>query len=165
MESKACNKCGETKSVIEFYQRSGVSGDAYHTSCKACHNETSRKNQSDKPFKYHSGSVHRRAKAKGLSFDLDADYLESIWTGTCPVFHTRLDLPYSGNHGRGAGLTSPHKPSLDRIRPDKGYVKGNVIWISSKANIIKSDASSDEILAVGRWLQQTEEEIERHETN
>ena len=55
------------------------------------------------------------------------------------------------------------KPSLDRLVPDKGYVPGNVIWISLRANQIKSDGTSEEIFRVAEWLQQTEEEIKRHE--
>ena len=163
VESKTCTKCGETKPVSEFYKRSDDAADGYHSKCKGCHKDASRKNQSDRPFNYHLNTVRRRAADKGLSFDLDADYLASIWTGTCPVFNTRLDLPLSGNFGRGAGITSKQRPSLDRIRPDTGYVKGNVIWISSKANTIKSDANSEEVQAVATWLQQTEEEIKRHE--
>lgn len=36
-------------------------------------------------------------------------------------------------------------PSLDRKDPTKGYVRGNVAWISFRANRIKSDASQQEL--------------------
>lgn len=38
-----------------------------------------------------------------------------------------------------------HSPSLDRIRGDLGYVPGNIIVISNRANRIKSDASIREL--------------------
>ena len=45
-----------------------------------------------------------------------------------------------------------NSPSLDRLRLDLGYTEGNVNWISMRANYLKQDASSDEILKVANWL-------------
>ena len=44
-------------------------------------------------------------------------------------------------------------PSLDKINPDKGYMKGNVAFISTKANSIKSDATPKEVIKVAKWLE------------
>ena len=191
--SKTCKTCGETKPLSEFYKspanRDGLKGDCktcyqakrstpeakarknaaqnkkYHSDPSYAHkkNEHQRSWQKSNPFKAALPSYRHRAKKRGVPFNLDVDYLEAIWVGVCPVFGTKLDLPHSKNHAKGAH--SKHQPSLDRIRPDMGYVKGNVIWISSTANLIKSDASSADILAVGAWLQQTEEEIAKHEAD
>ena len=46
-------------------------------------------------------------------------------------------------------------PSLDRIIPSKGYMKGNVVWISMKANSIKQDATASEIHQVAEWYSKT----------
>jgi len=46
----------------------------------------------------------------------------------------------------------PSSPSLDRIDPSLGYIPGNVIVISSRANLIKSNADYKEIGSVYRWL-------------
>ena len=43
-------------------------------------------------------------------------------------------------------------PSVDRHEPSKGYVQGNVIWLSNKANRIKSNATTDEIVRVAEYL-------------
>ena len=43
-------------------------------------------------------------------------------------------------------------PSLDRIIPSKGYKKGNVVWISTRANAIKQDATPEEVMKVAKWL-------------
>ena len=151
--SKACKTCGETKPVSEFCKnRSRPTG--IHSECKEC----MRKYRMSRPFYNILNNARKRARVRDIPFNLTEEYLESIWTGVCPVFQTRLDLP---NHGGTA--VSPTKPSLDRLVPDKGYVPGNVIWISFKANTIKSDATSEEVQAVATWLQQTEEEIKRHE--
>lgn len=50
-----------------------------------------------------------------------------------------------------------HKSAhLDRIIPELGYIKGNVQWISGRANRIKYDASLDELRAIVAWLERAE---------
>jgi len=51
------------------------------------------------------------------------------------------------------------KPSLDRIIPELGYIKGNVVFISNWANIIKQDASEKELYAVADWLHRKRKEV------
>ena len=41
-----------------------------------------------------------------------------------------------------------NSPSLDRIRLELGYVKGNVRVISGRANLLKNDATIEELEAV-----------------
>jgi hypothetical protein len=86
-----------------------------------------------------------RAKQKGLPFDLTTADI-TIPTH-CPV----LGIPLFRKVGKGHNANSP---SLDRVDPAKGYVRGNVVVISMLANRIKSDATYEQILAVGRWLEQ-----------
>lgn len=57
----------------------------------------------------------------------------------CPI----LGIPiFQAKGKRGGGENSP---SLDRIVPERGYVPGNIIVISNRANRLKSDASIDEL--------------------
>ncbi len=58
-----------------------------------------------------------------------------IYNESCPILH--IKLTHDGNRD--------HSPSLDRIIPQKGYVKGNVQVISLRANRIKSDATLEEL--------------------
>ena len=46
----------------------------------------------------------------------------------------------------------PTSPSLDRIKPNKGYVKGNTVWISNRANKIKYDSSFKEFEMLYEWF-------------
>lgn len=85
-----------------------------------------------------------RAKAKGLAFGLTVD--DIVVPRYCPVLGLLL------RPGRGG--PSPNSPTLDRIRPAKGYVVGNVVVISHKANRIKSDASLRELLRLTAFYQQ-----------
>jgi hypothetical protein len=78
-----------------------------------------------------------RAKVKGLPFDLTYEDFEI--PAYCPIL--------------GMELISRRRlqdcsPSLDRIDNSKGYVKGNVIVVSLKANRIKSNATVEEIRKV-----------------
>lgn len=91
----------------------------------------------------------RRAKAYGLPFDLDEKYIQNIWTGVCPVFGWRLTF---ANDKRNLD----NQATLDRIVPELGYVKGNVVFISNMANRIKNNANSDEIRRVADWLSSVE---------
>ena len=43
-------------------------------------------------------------------------------------------------------------PSLDRIVPKKGYVEGNIAWISNRANVIKNDGTAEEHLKVAEYI-------------
>ena len=42
-------------------------------------------------------------------------------------------------------VSGDNSPTLDRINNNKGYIKGNVQWISRKANQMKSNANFEEI--------------------
>lgn len=80
----------------------------------------------------------KRALVKGLKYNLSIDYLTSIFPkdNICPVLGTKMEFNV------GSIQTSP---SVDRIDPKKGYVKGNVAWVSYRANSIKQDATIEEL--------------------
>tara|TARA_R110000787_G_scaffold36714_7_gene93566 strand:+ start:2723 stop:2992 length:270 start_codon:yes stop_codon:yes gene_type:complete len=66
--------------------------------------------------------------------------------GRCPVFGVKMRI--KGCEGRATSRSA----SVDRLDPDKGYVKGNIAVLSVRANLIKSAYTSAEILVVGKWL-------------
>jgi hypothetical protein len=75
--------------------------------------------------------IKSRAKKKGLSFNITADDIPL--PDVCPIFGTKLII--------GIGKQGNDSPSIDRIDPAKGYVKGNVVVISQRANSLKREAS------------------------
>lgn len=99
-------------------------------------------------------SAKRRAKDKNLNFDIDLDYLELIATDECPVFKT----PFVWGRYQGRSKMA-HKPSLDRIIPELGYVKHNVVFISLRANSIKNNATERELYDVADWLHDKTKEV------
>ena len=94
-------------------------------------NERACKYYQNKPEYYMLARAKRRAKQLNLAFDLT---LEDIYIPkVCPIFQIPLSL--------SNGVQSPNSPSLDKIDPLKGYIKGNVRVISNAANFRKSDMS------------------------
>ena len=86
------------------------------------------------------------AREKNLPFDLDKEYLKSIMVPACPIFGYVFDWDRMGMG------QDPKAPSLDKFFPHLGYVKGNVAFISKRANSIKSDATEVEMYAVADWF-------------
>lgn len=82
-------------------------------------------------------NAHARAKKAGVPFTITA--ADIIIPTHCPVLGIPL-FPKLGKQGGGE-----NSPSLDRVRPEKGYVPGNVIVISNRANRLKSDATVKEL--------------------
>ena len=83
-------------------------------------------------------SAKRRAKVRKLDFDITPQ--DVIVPEKCPVLGIELIV--------GTGCSHDQSPSLDRIIPSKGYVKGNIIVVSHKANSIKNNATVEEIKKV-----------------
>lgn len=115
--------------------------------CVVCDKAWSKRSQRNSPHKARFRAKAGTARRQGIEFDLEFD--DIIWPELCPVLGIRLDYSY-GTKGGHAKKTSP---SFDRIDPTKGYVKGNVIIVSLKANAIKQDASAEEVLRVGQFYQ------------
>jgi hypothetical protein len=93
--------------------------------------------------------IKHRSREKKLEFNLDVEYLKYIYPkdGRCPLLKIPMFVNTKGKYG-----PCDNSPSIDRIIPGKGYVKGNVIWISHKANTIKSCLSLKEMqLLLNNW--------------
>lgn len=91
-------------------------------------------------------SARSRAKKNGL--DIDIDISDIVIPSVCPL----LGCPIIEGHLKGKPGPSPNSPSLDRIDPALGYVKGNVWVISHRANVIKQNASPVELETLAKNL-------------
>jgi len=78
-----------------------------------------------------------RAKQKGFDFTIEQE--DITIPETCPLLGIELVCH------RGGGRNQGNSPSLDRIDPTKGYIKGNVWVISNRANTLKNDATIQEL--------------------
>jgi hypothetical protein len=153
---KACRKCGETKPLEDYYAHP-TSPDRRQYVCKPCQKAsatayraanptrrlvTARALHRKEPRRSMLSGAKRRASEQGLAFDL---VLEDITIPpVCPV----LGIPLH----TGEGMWSTGSPSLDRLIPELGYVKGNVVVISWRANALKRDATLEELELLTAWL-------------
>lgn len=84
-----------------------------------------------------------RASKAGVPFDLKAE--DIFIPHSCPV----LGLPLVV----GQEQATDQSPSLDRVLPLMGYVKGNILVISNRANRIKNNATIPELRQVADFFE------------
>ena len=84
-----------------------------------------------------------RALSEGKEFTIQ--FGELHWPMYCPMLGIKIDY--------FAESRQECSPSFDRINPVKGYVAGNVIICSWRANRIKNDGSASEHRAIAEWLE------------
>jgi hypothetical protein len=84
----------------------------------------------------------RRAPKCGVPFNLTIEDLPPI-PDICPVLGVPLVC--------GEGRVVPESLTLDRMDPSLGYVRGNVMWLSHRANAMKQDASLEQLQQFARW--------------
>jgi hypothetical protein len=129
---RKCRKCGEIKPFSAFHKHKQCA-QGINTVCKECRKPLSTANWNNTSEEY---KIWHRAKSratkKGLDFNLEISDIKI--PKVCPVFKVPFDK-----------TSNDYTYSIDRIDPREGYVKGNVMIISNKANRIKSDASRKEI--------------------
>lgn len=96
-------------------------------------------------YSMYRGAKHRAAK-KNIPFDIELS--DVVIPALCPV----LGIPLVRKSGKGP---KPNSPSIDQIRPGKGYVHGNICVMSHRANTIKSNATAEELEAVAQYIRAT----------
>lgn len=143
-----CVKCNKEKTVRQFYSgwdicMACMKGARKEPLKSAC--ERTKEWQAANQDRFRCGQLVARAKIRarkaGIPFALIGSDI-AIPTH-CPVLGVKL------SHSRADGWQT--FPSLDRIVPELGYVKNNVIVVSMLANTIKNCATPDQIQAVANF--------------
>lgn len=88
--------------------------------------------------------TRKKQNAKSSKWGWDILPSDLTFPITCPILGIELDWM--------AGSRQENSPSFDRLDSSKGYVKGNVIICSWRANRIKNDGSSKEHLQIADFL-------------
>ncbi len=94
------------------------------------------------PVKYLHDVAKKRAKKFGIEFDLQPE--DIIVYTECPITLEPLSIKTSNAR---TGM------SLDRINTSKGYIKGNVAVISRKGNMLKNNATLQEVSRILKYME------------
>jgi hypothetical protein len=107
-------------------------------------NEIIRDRTKKKPLKQ-GLCAHARARARKAGIDALIRTVDLNWPTHCPVLDIELD--YTTPRGQRYHR-APDRPSLDRWDNTKGYTVENTRVISLRANLLKNDATWQELMAV-----------------
>lgn len=142
---KLCKKCKETKPISNFLNKK----NCLRPRCAACRSEDKRdarrKNVEkyrlmEKEYKIRNPertilkNIKSRAKRSNIPFNLELS--DIIIPEFCPVLGIKLS--------KISNKLCDNTPSVDRLIPEKGYVKGNITIISYRANTIKNNGTVEE---------------------
>lgn len=102
--------------------------------------------QSYSPWYRLWAGAKKRAVDKNLPFDIELSDVCALAVDleVCPA----LGIPLCWTNPE----MKPDSPTLDRMVPELGYVKGNIAIISLRANMIKTNATSQEVGKVYSWM-------------
>lgn len=91
------------------------------------------------------GIARRNAARDGKDFSITMD--DVVWNEVCPVLGIKLNYGKPSN-----GRLSYDTPSLDRTDSSKGYIPGNVVVMSWRANMLKADATHEEAIKLANYF-------------
>lgn len=156
-EYKAKCKCGEEKIIIGVDVERGKS-----KSCKACSVKTRYSNRNNKRIGKQSPSwkgykdIPRAiftkckygAQKRGLQFDLKIEDLQELWEKqNKKCAYSNRTLFFNNKSFSTSDKTKMFDfASLDRIDSTRGYVKGNIQWVTQAVNIAKNAYNDDVFL-------------------
>ena len=138
---KICEECNQSLNLNKFslIEKWNPNSDTKNT-CKKCSAKLNEKNRRDRDWKVDAArllysNIKSRCKRLGREFSIEME--DIIIPEKCPVFGFELK--------REDRQTWMCAPSVDRIDSSKGYIKGNVTVVSRRANILKKDATLEEL--------------------
>ena len=140
MDGRVCKKCGIWKPRSEFHAHAMCKG-GMNTVCKECRKTVSKNQWKNKTY---IQKIYDRAKTratrKGREFNIEIE--DIVIPDLCPVFGVPLVEE------------TEYAPSIDRIDSSKGYIKGNIQIISRRANLLKNNATVEELEKVIAFLKE-----------
>lgn len=153
--AKECRKCNSIKPIDAFYtsgKKTVNNIDGHAPLCIECHKARWHHFAKDPEARrrWLLMRIKSKCKKQNIPFDLTLDDL--VIPTHCPIFGIPLSFGVKTSNvfrdKRGQVTVPMDSPSVDRIVPEKGYVKGNIVVISYRANLIKTNASVSELIQV-----------------
>lgn len=162
---KVCNNPAGDNVIFGFHKYKDKNGITYNRekyTCKTCEAKAAKQYRSQNPeriaktkneyrdsnhgIRWHvQDRISTWRKSSNVPSDLTVDYLVDLYYSQQGLCY------YSGAHmiiGWIDGKVQPNTLSLDKIIPEKGYVKGNVVWCTYLVNTMKQNSSEEEFIAM-----------------
>lgn len=138
---KICKECNQSLNLNKFslIEKWNINSGTKNT-CKKCSIKIRQTEKLNRDWKVDAArllykNIKSRCKRIGREFSIELE--DIIIPEKCPVFGFELK--------RENKQTWMCAPSVDRIDSSKGYIKGNITVVSRRANILKRDATIDEL--------------------
>lgn len=146
---QACTNCN-TYRPINQYSISNKHKSHISPVCKSCCKEKWDNTITDeRRVRYLLSRIRSKCSKDGINFDLTIEDLRI--PDKCPVLGIPLRF---GKMDKGyAANADESSPSVDRIDPEGGYVRGNVIIVSWRANRIKGNATLRELRDIANFYE------------
>ena len=138
---KECDTCHKTLAINLFSKidKWGPSDSPRKGTCKKCSHMLSERERRARDWRHDARqtmltNARQRSKRNGRECTITKE--DIVIPEYCPVLGIKLEQ---------GGSFKSNSPSLDRIDNSKGYIRGNVIVVSNRANSIKRDATIEEL--------------------
>lgn len=147
--NKLCISCLVEKDIVEFELHSVYNGkEIYRNKCKVCRaiqcKSWHQQDRLNKPEHYLFLETRKRANSEGIKFDLEESDIQI--PDVCPILQIKLQ--------QHIDFARDDSPSIDRLIPSKGYVKGNCFIISYKANRMKQDNTLEDLEKIVKYIKE-----------
>lgn len=140
---RPCSHCGKVYPANTEYFYQWTDRGLLSSECRSCLRQRSSMNQKTRHYAgsidYHLAYIARsaklRARKNNIAYDIDPHYLSFLLqkqSGPCAL--SRVPLTFA----KGVGHL-PTNASIDRIDPDKEYIRGNIQLVACQVNTMKSN--------------------------
>jgi len=95
----------------------------------------------------------RRIRNRNKEYNVNVEYLKFVWdsqNGVCPYTGVKLNLrDYTKKD-----IDPMFLASVDRIDSDKGYIIGNIQWVSTPINYLKNNLTHNQVVDMCKKIQE-----------
>lgn len=159
---RKCKFCAEIKDLNSdnfFHNNIKKTSTSFNHDCRICYNLRKRndeyrkiRNKKSKEYSFKNPrrklweGARNRSRINKIPFSITQD--DIIIPEFCPIF--KIKLKKSNRIARDCS------PSLDRIIPELGYIKGNVMVISNKANRLKNSLTHNDLIGILKYIEEND---------
>lgn len=164
-----CSRCKKTKELKEFGRlpknQQRIKGIVLYVShCNLCDAKRTAKYKSKKSStiegmsQFLMSNVYRRKREKNLKVDINHSWIIKRWhEQNKRCFYTGLKMDLSTKRkfkliGGGYKKNNKYVVSIDRLDPNKGYIKSNCVLCTWFANNMKQDLSLKDFIKFSKLI-------------